>query len=88
MSGWTLAEMIAGNYRLWVHCDAPSVGGVRCNHGAEVDLEDLAQRLGLDHGAMAADLAGRFRCATCGSRRTAITIHPPTVRNVRTGELS
>jgi len=84
---WTLGELIEGRYRLRVHCDSPAVDGGRCNHGAELDLEDLAQRLGRDHGAMAADLARKFRCARCGSRWTGITIHPPTVRDVKTGEL-
>lgn len=84
---WSIGELIDGHYRLWVHCDSPAVDGVRCNHAAEVDLEDLAKRLGREHGAMAADLAGKFRCAACGSRRTAITIHPPTVRDMRSGEL-
>lgn len=81
---WTIGELLEEGYRLWIHCDASS-GGVRCNHRAEADLEALAARLGRDHGAMAADLAGKFRCARCGSRSTSITVHPPTVRDLRTG---
>lgn len=78
--------MIDGGYRLWVHCDSAE-GGLRCNHRAEADLSALAARLGRDHGAMAADLAGKFRCARCGKRKTTISIHPPTVRDMKTGEL-
>lgn len=84
---WTLGKMIDGGYRLWVHCDAPAVDGLRCDHAAEIDLAGLAARLGRDHGAMADDLAGRFRCARCGGRRTTITVHPPTVRDMKTGQL-
>ncbi len=84
---WTLGELIDGGYRIWVHCDSAGAGGMRCNHRAMVDLDDLARRLGRDHGAMAADLAGMFRCARCGARRSTITVHPPTVRDVKTGEL-
>jgi len=86
MSGWTIGDLLANGYGLWIHCEA-SREGVRCNHRAEADLAALAVRLGRDHGAMAADLAGKFRCARCGSRSTSITVHPPTVRDLRTGAL-
>lgn len=83
---WTIGEMLDRGYRLWIHCEA-SGGGVRCNHSAQADLAALAARLGRDHGAMVADLAGKFRCARCGSRSTSITVHPPTVRDLRTGAM-
>lgn len=50
-----------------------------CNHCLE------AARFGRAHGAMAADLAGRFKCARRGSKTTPIKVHPPTVRDMRTG---
>lgn len=83
---WKIGDLQKGGYGLWVHCEA-SHEGVRCNRHAQVDLEALAARLGADHGAMAADLAGRFKCARCGSSTSTITIHPPTVRDMRTGRL-
>lgn len=83
---WTIGELQRGNYGLWVHCEA-SRDGVRCNRNVKADLEALAARLGAGHSAMAADLAGVFRCARCGSRSTSITIHPPSVRDMRTGTL-
>ena len=83
---WTIGDLQRGSYRLWVHCEA-SRDGMRCNHHAEADLKTLAARLGPDYSAMAADLTGRFKCARCGSRTSTITIHPPTVRDMRTGEM-
>lgn len=83
---WTIGDLQKGGYGLWVHCEA-SRDGIRCNRHVKADLEALAACLGADHGAMAADLAGKFRCARCGSRTTSITIHPPTVRDMRTGAL-
>jgi len=86
MSGWTISDLLENGYRIWVHCES-SREGMCCNHHAQADLEALAARLGRNHGAMAADLAGRFKCARCGSKTTTITVHPPTVRDVRTGKL-
>lgn len=83
---WTIGDLRRDGYGLWIHCET-SRDGVRCNRHVKADLEALAARLGTDHGAMAADLAGRFKCAKCGSRTSTITIHPPTVRDMRTGAL-
>lgn len=83
---WTISDLRAQGYGLWIHCEA-TCNGIRCSHRAQADLEVLAARLGPDHGAMASDLAGRFKCARCGSRATSITVHPPTVRDIRTGAL-
>lgn len=68
----TIGKLIDGNDRLALHCEAPD-----CHHFAWADLPKLADRLGRDHGSMAADLAGKFRCAKCGSRRVGIRMHPP-----------
>lgn len=83
---WKISDLQRDGYGLWIHCEV-TCDGVRCNHHAEADLEALAARLGTDHGAMAADLAGRFKCARCGSRSTSTTVYPPTVRDMRTGTL-
>lgn len=83
---WTIGDLQSGNYDLWIHCQG-SRDGVRCNRHTKADLEALAARLGSYHGAMAADLMGKFRCTRCDSTISAISIHPPTVRDVRTGML-
>ena len=83
---WTIGDLQSGNYALWIHYQG-SQEGVRCNRHAKADLDALADRLGRYHGAMAADLLGKFRCTCCASTTSKITIHPPTVRNVRTGLL-
>lgn len=80
----TIGDLIDERYRLYVCCEA-GTGGTRCNHDALVDLQALAARLGRDHGCLAADLAGKFRCARCGSRENSIRIHPPTRTDVETG---
>ena len=41
----TIADRIANHERLWVNC------GI-CNHSREIDLAQLAARLGSGHGAM------------------------------------
>lgn len=83
---WTIGDLRRDGYGIWIHCEA-SQDGIRCNHRAQADLAVLASRLGAEHGAMASDLAGKFKCAHCGSRSTTITVHPPTVRDMRTGIL-
>ena len=70
----TLGEMIDKHYTLRVYCEAQC-----CNKGADVALVALADRLGRDHGAMHADLADKFRCTKCGSRRVSFRISPFTI---------
>jgi hypothetical protein len=69
--GMTIGEMIDKHYGLTVCCEARG-----CHGGADVDLVALAARLGRDHGAMHDDLAGKFRCSRCGSRRVSFRISP------------
>lgn len=68
--------MIANRYELSAHCEATR-DGVGCHHTATIDLDKLADRLGPDHGTLAADLVGKLRCSKCGSKRVGIIIHPP-----------
>ena len=72
----TIAKMIANGYELSAHCEA-RCDGFHCHHRAKVDLHKLAERLGPDHGTLAADLAGKLRCSKCESKQMGITIHPP-----------
>ena len=51
----TIAERIAERNRVWINC------GV-CNHSHELDLAELAARLGAGHGAMHDDLTPKFTC--------------------------
>lgn len=81
----TIGALIDDRYRIYICCEA-APGGRRCNHDALADLEALAARLGRDHGCLAKDLAGKFRCGRCGSREISIRIHPPTRTDVETGE--
>ena len=57
----TIAERIAERNRVWINC------GVS-NHSHEIDLEQLAGRLGADHGAMHDDLTPKFTCRRCADR--------------------
>ena len=56
----TLAEMRREGERLFVNCSRPD-----CFRTAEVDLAMLIEKLGEDHGAMHADLVGKFACTAC-----------------------
>ncbi|MGE0653264.1 MAG: hypothetical protein AB7P12_16195 [Alphaproteobacteria bacterium] len=81
----TLGDLIENRHRLYICCEA-SPGGRRCNHDALVYLEQLAVRLGRDHGCLHDDLVGKFRCARCGSKAISLRIHPPTTTDVWSGE--
>ena len=81
----TIGDLIDDRYRLYICCEA-APRGQRCNHDALADLDALAARLGRDHGCMAKDLAGKFRCGRCGSKAISIRIHPPTTTDLATGE--
>ncbi|MER9171216.1 hypothetical protein NKI12_28600 [Mesorhizobium australicum] len=56
----TIADAIREGERFYVNCGHPM-----CGHSHRIDLEVLAGRLGLDHGAMYSDLVKVFRCERC-----------------------
>ncbi len=64
----TIGALIDNRYSLWAYCFAKG-----CHHGQEFDLEELAAKLGRDHGAMHNDLVPKLRCAKCGSKDVGLT---------------
>jgi hypothetical protein len=82
----TIGDLIDSRHGLYIYCEA-SRGGLRCGHYVEADLESIAGRLGRDHSWLAADLVPRLRCSKCGSKDVSIRLSPPTVRDMKTGEL-
>lgn len=67
----TLGYLLEGGYKIALHCEAPG-----CHHFAWADLPKLVEKLGPEHGYLAADLNGKFQCTKCGSRRVGIRLHP------------
>lgn len=71
MTGRTLSEAIADRETIWAHCKR-----FGCQRSRKLDLVALSDRLGPNHGAMAADLVPLLRCTSCGSREVMITVQP------------
>ena len=67
----SIQECIDDDYDISVYCDARN-----CTHGQRLDLKELAKRLGPDHGVMHWDLADKFKCSQCGSKKVTIRIVP------------
>jgi len=65
----TVGDLLDHGYRLTAHC--PGSGRLE-----DVDLEDLAARVGLDRPYIAQAL--RLTCRECGRRGAALIVHPPT----------
>lgn len=72
----TLGECIASGTGIRATC-------VACRNHRELDVPELAARLGPDHGALHQDLAPKLRCAKCGSKRIALTMLPRDVPTER-----
>ena len=71
----TIGDFIDARRSLTAYCRrAP-----RCWHGAPVDLEALAERLGrdLDLYRNRLALAAMFRCVKCGGKGATFIIAPP-----------
>ncbi|ATU94088.1 hypothetical protein B5P45_12895 [Phyllobacterium zundukense] len=69
--GATVGDMIDRGHSLWAHCYSRD-----CHHSSQIDLTELARRLGRDHAAMREDLVPKFRCSACGSKDVGITSTP------------
>lgn len=67
----TIQECIDQDYSISVYCDSRT-----CTHGMRLDLKALAKRLGPDHGCMHWDLADKFKCTKCGSKKVTIRLDP------------
>lgn len=65
--------MIDDGTRLSLHCFT-----YLCHHSAMLDLCDLRERLGPDHGTMHDDLVPLFRCSTCGGKNLGLILHVDT----------
>lgn len=82
----TLGALIDEHYRLHIYCEATHAG-LPCGHHVLADLDAIAARLGRDHSSMHDDLAPKLRCSKCGAKEVSLRLHPPTVRDVHTGEV-
>lgn len=82
----TIGALIDEHHRLHIYCEA-SYDGLRCGHHAWADLEALAARFGRDHSSLHDDLVPKLRCSKCGSKKLSLRLHPPTVRDIQTGEM-
>lgn len=67
----TIQQCIEGDYAIRVICHGP-----QCTNDQSLDLKALAERLGPNHGAMHVDLADKFRCSKCGSKKVSFRITP------------
>ena len=56
----TLADTLAANETLYVHCGHPA-----CCKSTKLDVQALIDRLGADHGSMHWDLVNLFGCSHC-----------------------
>jgi len=79
MKGATIQQRIDRRETVSVYCHNP-----RCQHGANLDLLMLRDKLGPDHGAMHDDLVPKLRCSKCQGKKVGIIIH---VDTSRTGDL-
>lgn len=65
----TIQDHIDGGYKVTAHC--PN------NHNVDLDLEDLAKRLGADFNLSHDSLVPRLRCSRCGEKALGIILHAP-----------
>lgn len=56
----TVGKMLAMGHEMSVHCHTHG-----CGHDGRVNLTMLANRFGVDHPCLAADLAPHFHCGRC-----------------------
>lgn len=67
---FTVRSLIAGRYRLAVHCP--------CGHDVWLDLIAIARRDGPDTPTDHLSMRRRLQCSICGQRRADIKLHPET----------
>lgn len=63
----TIGSIIADGHRMTIYCDA-----MDCRNSANVNLEALRDRLGVDYRV--ADFVGRSKCSKCGARWPKISV--------------
>ena len=63
----TLRQHITGGDTVWAYCNS-------CHHNRPLDLEAIAAKLGIDHGALHTDLVPKMRCTKCRSKNVAIRL--------------
>nr|DAH75502.1 MAG TPA: hydrogenase/urease nickel incorporation protein [Caudoviricetes sp.] len=73
----TIGALIEDKFSLHIYCEA-----YNCGHHGEVDLEKLAMRIGVDHGAMHYELIPVFKCPACGSKHLSMRISPNVQQNI------
>jgi hypothetical protein len=56
----TLADTLSARETVYVTCGHPV-----CCKSTQVDIQELIDKLGPDHGSMHQDLVGRFVCSDC-----------------------
>jgi hypothetical protein len=67
----TLGKMRRYQMGLTVYCAEDD-----CGHGSRLNLDYLCERLGEDHGCLAADMKVHFRCQKCGGRKVTFRTGP------------
>lgn len=70
-SNLTIQGMIDGGYAITAYCH-----NSRCGHRAVIDLHQIREKLGPDHGALHDDLVPKFRCGRCGSKQIGLIMTP------------
>jgi hypothetical protein len=63
----SLGDRIDAGHEMSVFCSD-------CGRRSDLDLEALAEKLGRDHSALAADLATKLKCQECGSKRMSFNV--------------
>ena len=69
----TFRDMIADEYTLTVYC-----GDQGCRHSAKLDLQTLAERLGMDFVTVGDPnpLVARLRCGRCKGKNLSLIMSP------------
>lgn len=66
----TVQELIEGHYEITIYCHNP-----RCHHRAVLDLLNVRERLGPDHGMLFEDM-WKVVCSRCGGREFGMSTSP------------
>jgi hypothetical protein len=65
----TIGGLIDNGYILQAHCNS-----IKCRHRSKLDLEELAKKLGRDHGCLHDQLAPKLYCSKCKSKDIGLII--------------
>lgn len=68
----TIGALIDRQHGMGVHCLNPA-----CRRYVELDLPELARKLGRDHGCLRHDLGPRLVCSACGGKALQFTLISP-----------